>query len=155
MGGGLFFETSAKQRVNIDPAFTALVRAVVRSRKAEAEWKRTRKAGRGNLGGYFNPNVGLLEDDGGRNSRSDSGFDERGCGLQVNSVGGGGSNGLRIGKTPTTGLSGNKSLAMDRRKSMSIGGLGRHPNTVGTHYDYEKGGRGGQEAGCCGGCVVV
>ncbi|GAA5910417.1 hypothetical protein JCM8208_004471 [Rhodotorula glutinis] len=118
--GGLFFETSAKSRVNVEPAFHALVRATAQAKRGE---------GRRGGGGA----AGLLGSLSPRSSAAGGvryGQDEKKAG-----------SGPGFPRAPTRPR--DPSLAMDRRRSLSVGGLGRDPSTL---HDDPKG------KGC--GCVV-
>ncbi|GAA5854451.1 hypothetical protein JCM5353_008086 [Sporobolomyces roseus] len=110
--GGLFTEVSAKQRVNIDSFFSTLVRAVARSKALHQEHI---QRCRGKVDdGLFNGNVGYLEKQ-----------------ATVASSGGGG---VRYEEKANRGPR-NPSLAMDRRRSLSVGGLGADPSTLGRGRD--------------------
>ncbi|GJN90634.1 hypothetical protein Rhopal_003646-T1 [Rhodotorula paludigena] len=135
-GGGLFFECSAKSRVNIDSAFLALVRTVARSKSLHGEHVRLLK---GRDDGLFNGNVGFIES-GGRGQGGRIGPNP------TKSLAGGG---VRYGQNEKEAAPGmprrptrDPSLAMDRRRSLSVGGLGRDPSEL---HDEKK-------SGC--GCVI-
>ncbi|GAA5938544.1 hypothetical protein JCM1841_004889 [Sporobolomyces salmonicolor] len=129
--GGLFYEVSAKQRVNIDAFFTTLIRAVARSKALhQAHVRRCR----GVDDGLFNGNVGFVE-------RGGASLTPRGS---LSTAGG-----VRYGENADdekaralAARKRNPSLAMDRRRSLSVGGLGRDPDDL-----HGKDGK-----GC--GCVV-
>ncbi|GAA5840112.1 hypothetical protein JCM9279_002281 [Rhodotorula babjevae] len=119
--GGLFFETSAKSRVNVEPAFLALVRATAQAKRGEG-----RRGAAGGGGGA----AGLL---GALSPRSSAAGGVRyGQGEKGSGPG--------FPRAPTRPR--DPSLAMDRRRSLSVGGLGRDPSTL--HDPPSK--------GC--GCVV-
>ncbi|KAM0750048.1 ras-domain-containing protein [Meredithblackwellia eburnea MCA 4105] len=129
--GGLFYETSAKLRVNIEAAFVSVVRATANSRKAHEDW--VRRFG-GNDDG-FNGNVVVLE----RGLTS-----PRSTGPGRVALGEGGWEEEEDGPIPTEKRKRNPNLAMDRRRSFSVGGLGAHPDTL----NGDKGG------GCCSSCII-
>ncbi|GAA5880410.1 hypothetical protein JCM16303_003933 [Sporobolomyces ruberrimus] len=131
--GGLFYEVSAKQRVNIDAFFSTLVRAVAKSRELHLEHI-SRCRGRVD-DGLFNGNVAFIEKQGGLASASSS------------------AGGVRYGKDAekekqkalASRGTRNPSLAMDRRRSLSVGGLGGDPEGLGRDDQHSK--------GC--GCVIA
>lgn len=118
--GGLFFETSAKSRVNVEPAFHALVRATAQAKRGEG--RRGGAGGAAGLLGALSPKSsaagGVRYGEGEKHAGSGPGFP----------------------RAPTRPR--DPSLAMDRRRSLSVGGLGRDPSTL--HDPPSK--------GC--GCVV-
>lgn len=131
-GGGLFFETSAKSRVNVEPAFHALVRATARARSGHADHV-SRLKGRPD-DGMYNGNVGYLE-------RVGTASGLRGALSPKSSFAG-----VRYGQDEKASSAGlpraatrprDPSLAMDRRRSLSVGGLGRDPSVL--HDDHSKG----------------
>lgn len=110
--GGLFYETSAKLRVNIDAAFTSIVRATAASKRAHEQWLQRH----GGLDDDFNGNVAVLER--GASSKGEGGWEEE------------------APKRVNTGeRKRNPKLEMDRRRSFSVGGLGAHPDTLGRDRD--------------------
>ncbi|GAA5931802.1 hypothetical protein JCM3775_000046 [Rhodotorula graminis] len=111
--GGLFFETSAKSRVNVEPAFHALVRATAQAKRGEGR----RGTGAAGLLGTLSPRSSAV---GGVRY----GQDEKKAG-----------SGPGFPRAPTRPR--DPSLAMDRRRSLSVGGLGRDPSTL--HDDRSKG----------------
>ncbi|GAA5893532.1 Ras family protein [Sporobolomyces salmoneus] len=127
--GGLFYEVSAKQRVNIDSFFETLVRAVAKSKLLHQEHI-SRCRGRMD-DGLFNGNVAFIEQQQSQPSAS--------------------TRGVRYGKDTEKASRGgtgtrNPSLAMDRRRSLSVGGLGRDPDELGKHNDSHS-------KSC--GCIIV
>ncbi|BGP16260.1 hypothetical protein JCM10213v2_004258 [Rhodosporidiobolus nylandii] len=136
-GGGLFSEVSAKNRVNIDSSFLLFIRSVARA-KALHTAHVTRL--RGADDGLFNANIALLDSPAPtplspRGSITGVTYEEGEKGTRRGGGGGGGT-GVGMRRDP--------SLAMDRRRSLSVGGLGRDPSTL--H------GKEGHGKGC--GCVV-
>ncbi|GAA6008267.1 hypothetical protein JCM11491_001949 [Sporobolomyces phaffii] len=136
--GGLFYEVSAKQRVNIDAFFSTLVRAVAKSKELHQEHV---SRCRGKVDdGLFNGNVAFLDKQQAASSRTPS------------SIGAGGG-GVRYGKDAekekqkalASRGTRNPSLAMDRRRSLSVGGLGGDPQGLGRDDRHAK--------GC--GCVIA
>ncbi|BGP48363.1 GTP-binding protein [Rhodotorula kratochvilovae] len=119
-GGGLFFETSAKSRVNVDSSFLALIRAVARSRTLHAEHVRRLK---GHDDGFFNGNVGFLERGGAAGVRGVLSPKSSFVGVRY---GQDEKAGTGLPRRPTR----DPSLAMDRRRSLSIGGLGQDPSVL-------------------------
>ncbi|GAA5824940.1 hypothetical protein JCM3770_006713 [Rhodotorula araucariae] len=119
--GGLFFETSAKSRVNVDVSFLALIRAVVRSRALHAEHVRRLK---GRDDGSFNGNVGFLERGGAAGPRGVLSRNSSVAGVRYGQDEKADSAGLP--RRPTR----DPALAMDRRRSLSIGGLGQDPSVL-------------------------
>jgi len=124
-GGGLFFETSAKMHVNVTSAFESLVRAVVRIKNAEALPRRDSTP--------FNPNIVVANSiaqtpiSPHHTQFSDGDFDISSKGSPASS------------RRPKKRK---KELQMSRKRSHSIGGLGRDPN----HWEDDE--------GCCRSCTI-
>ncbi|KAI5476323.1 hypothetical protein MNV49_007836, partial [Pseudohyphozyma bogoriensis] len=129
--GGLFYECSAKLRVNIDACFLSLVRATAKSRAARLDYIRRRGTEEG-----FNGNIAVVE----------KGL---GGGMRLGGVrsgeGGWEEDENEELEKARAARKKNKDLSMDRRRSFSVGGLGAHPDTL-----RDEGGGGG----CCASCVV-
>ncbi|GAA6019895.1 hypothetical protein JCM10207_003329 [Rhodosporidiobolus poonsookiae] len=114
--GGLFSEVSARNRVNVDASFALLIRSVARAKALHQEHV-ARLGGPGADDGLFNANIALLDRPpplpgsaplSPRGSISGVTYEEK----------------ARPKKR-------NPDLAMDRRRSLSVGGLGRDPSTLG------------------------
>ncbi|GAA5856853.1 hypothetical protein JCM8547_008875 [Rhodosporidiobolus lusitaniae] len=144
-GGGLFSEVSAKARVNIDSSFLLLLRSVARAKSLHALHVARCRGGVDD--GLFNPNLGLLD-----RSAASSPFSPA-AGLTAPLSPRGSISGVTYGDGEKGGSTGggaaarrkkDPNLAMDRRRSLSVGGLGRDPSTLG--------GKEGHGKGC--GCVV-
>lgn len=129
--GGLFNETSALNGVNVQSSFESLVRGIARSKAARAAYLKANPKDKDCDG--FNANLGVLdklEAAAASSGRAISGLeDEEELSLEA----------ARERQRSQRGK--RNDLAMDRRRSKSIGGLGRDPSTYG-----EK------QKGC--GCVV-
>lgn len=130
--GGLFYETSALNGVNVHSSFESLVRAIARSKAARAAYIKSHPKDKDCDG--FNGNVGVLDKLEAAaketSARTISGLeDEEELSLEA----------ARARQRSQRGK--RSDLAMDRRRSKSIGGLGRDPST------YEE-----KQKGC--GCVV-
>ncbi|GAA6034006.1 hypothetical protein JCM8097_000646 [Rhodosporidiobolus ruineniae] len=122
--GGLFSEVSAKNRVNVSSSLTSLLRSTIRVRSLHAAHVRAR---RGVDDGLFNQSIALLD------APPPTPLSPRGSmSLQYEEK----RHGERRKKNPD--------LVLDRRRSQSVGGLGRDPSTL--H------GKEGHGKGC--GCVV-
>lgn len=139
--GGLFFEVSALSRANIDSAFASLVRAIVRCKTARVAYARAHPKDQELAG--FNANVGELdrlaavakEKEGGAGRTVGVGMDEE----QEISL----AEARERQRSQRAGKKGGAGgLEMDRRRSMSIGGLGRDPHGYGKE----------EKSGC--GCVL-
>ncbi|GAA5950681.1 hypothetical protein JCM3765_000576 [Sporobolomyces pararoseus] len=131
-GGGLFYEVSAKQRVNVDAFFSTLVRAVAKSKSLHQEYV---QRCRGKVDdGFFNGNVAYIEKQlaGGGSFAS-----------SAPSTPGGVRYGKDTEKEKQKALASrgtrNPSLAMDRRRSLSVGGLGGDPQGLGRNDSHSKG----------------
>ncbi|GAA5985797.1 hypothetical protein JCM11641_006209 [Rhodosporidiobolus odoratus] len=131
--GGLFSEVSAKARVNIDSSFLLLLRSVIRAKSLHTAHIRRL---RGVDDGLFNSNVAMLD----RPTTGAASQSPRGSlsGVTSEEKMRGAAKGKAMRRDP--------SLAMDRRRSLSIGGLGRDPSTLQGAQREEHG------KGC--GCVV-
>ncbi|GAA5820351.1 hypothetical protein JCM11251_005588 [Rhodosporidiobolus azoricus] len=133
--GGLFSEVSAKNRVNVDSSFLSLVRSVVRAKALHAQ--HVKRIG-GVDDGFFNANISLLD-------RAAAGPPSPIIIGTPLSPRGSMSNGAGVTyEAEKPRRKKDPSLAMDRRRSLSVGGLGRDPSTL--H------GKEGHGKGC--GCVV-
>ncbi|GAA5925401.1 uncharacterized protein JCM15063_005015 [Sporobolomyces koalae] len=136
--GGLFYEVSAKQRVNIDAFFATLVRAVAHSKLKHEEHV---AQCRGKLDdGLFNGNIAFLEK---RQQAQQGGGGEGTTGSRASSRVGGVRYGNESDKEKQKALASrgtrNPSLAMDRRRSLSVGGLGGDPDGLGRNDSHAKG----------------
>ncbi|GAA6060941.1 hypothetical protein JCM10212_003849 [Sporobolomyces blumeae] len=148
-GGGLFYEVSAKQRVNIDSFFATLIRNVARSKQLHEIHVRTKC--RGVDDGLFNGNVSFvdrqLQQQQQQGSRTGAGSSTSRTASPARS-----GVGVRYGqdaeKEKQRALAArqrNPSLAMDRKRSLSVGGLGGDPAGL-------RDGKGSVSKGC--GCTV-
>lgn len=130
---------SAKQRVNIDSFFATLVRAVARSKRLHRDYVETECRGKVD-DGLFNGNVAVVE----REQEAQKARDRSGG---ANTPTGSGGGGVRYGKDAekekqkalASRGTRNPSLAMDRRRSLSVGGLGGDPDGLGRRDGHAKG----------------
>ncbi|GAA5901099.1 hypothetical protein JCM6882_006116 [Rhodosporidiobolus microsporus] len=133
--GGLFSEVSAKNRVNVDSSFLSLIRSVMCAKALHAQ--HVRRIG-GVDDGLFNQSIGLLD----RSGQASPAIFGAPLSPRV-SVSTGAGVTYEAEKPPKKRRK-DSSLAMDRRRSLSVGGLGRDPSVL-----HNKEGHG---KGC--GCVV-